>query len=166
MTATLTNPLLEPGDLPAFSKIMPPMIQPAIEHLISQNRSEISQLSAQKRPDWDNLIKPLSLMNDRLEKAWSPVRHLNSVKSNPELRDAYNSCLPLLSEYSTEVSQNHDLYQGYRCIADSEAFATFSPAQQKAVTDALLHFRLGGVELDGKDAARYQQLQKDLAVSD
>ena len=163
MTATLTNPLLEPGDLPAFSKIKPQMIQPAIEHLISQNRSAIIQLSAQERPDWDNLIKPLSLMNDRLEKAWSPVRHLNSVKSHPELRDAYNSCLPLLSEYSSEVSQNHDLYQGYRSIADSEAFATFSPAQQKAVTDALLHFRLGGVELDGKDAARYQQLQKDLS---
>jgi len=163
VTLTLTNPLLEPGALPAFSKIMPQMIQPAIEHLISQNRSAIVKLSAQERPDWDNLIKPLSLMNDRLEKAWSPVRHLNSVKSTPELRDAYNSCLPLLSEYSSEVSQNHDLYQGYRSIADSEAFATFSPAQQKAVTDALLHFRLGGVELDGKDAARYQQLQKDLS---
>ena len=163
MTITLTNPLLEPGALPAFSKIKPQMIQPAIEHLISQNRSAIAKLSTQERPDWDSLIKPLSLMNDRLEKAWSPVRHLNSVKSTPELRDAYNSCLPLLSEYSSEVSQNHDLYQGYRSIADSEAFATFSPAQQKAVTDALLHFRLGGVELDGKDAARYQQLQKDLS---
>jgi len=102
-------------------------------------------------------------MNDRLDKAWSPVRHLNSVKSSPELRDAYNSCLPLLSEYSTEVSQNRDLYQGYRKIADSAEFAGFCPAQQKAITDALLHFRLGGVELDGKDAARYQQLQKDLS---
>ena len=163
MIAILTNPLLEPGALPAFSKIMPQMIQPAIEQLISQNRSAIVQLSAQQQPDWDNLIKPLSLMNDRLDKAWSPVRHLNSVKSSPELRDAYNSCLPLLSEYSTEVSQNRDLYQGYRKIADSAEFAGFCPAQQKAITDALLHFRLGGVELDGKDAARYQQLQKDLS---
>ncbi len=163
MAAILTNPLLDPGALPAFSEILPPMIQPAIEQLISQNRSEIGKLSAQERPDWDNLIKPLSLMNDRLEKAWSPVRHLNSVKSSPELRDAYNSCLPLLSEYSSEVSQNRDLYQGYRNIAGSEAFARFSPAQQKTVTDALLHFKLGGVELDGEDGARYQQLQKDLS---
>jgi oligopeptidase A len=159
----LTNPLLEPGVLPAFSKIMPQMIQSAIEHLISENRSEIKQLSAQQRPDWDNLIKPLSLLSDRLDKAWSPVRHLNSVKSSPELRDAYNSCLPLLSEYSTEVSQNRELYRGYRSIADSAEFTGFDPARQKAVTDALLHFKLGGVELDGKNAARYQQLQKDLS---
>jgi oligopeptidase A len=159
----LTNSLLEPGVLPAFSKIMPQMIQSAIEQLISENRSEIKQLSAQQRPDWDNLIKPLSLLSDRLDKAWSPVRHLNSVKSSSELRNAYNSCLPLLSEYSTEVSQNRDLYRGYRSIADSAEFAGFDPARQKAVTDALLHFKLGGVELDGKDAARYQQLQKDLS---
>ena len=159
----MTNSLLEPGVLPAFSKIMPQMIQSAIEQLISENRNEIKQLSAQQLPDWDNLIKPLSLLSDRLDKAWSPVRHLNSVKSSPELRDAYNSCLPLLSEYSTEVSQNRDLYRGYRSIADSAEFAGFDPARQKAVTDALLHFKLGGVELDGKDAARYQQLQKDLS---
>jgi oligopeptidase A len=163
MIVTLSNPILEPGPLPAFSQIQPQMIRPAIEQLISQNRNAIEQLSRQQQPDWDSLIKPLSLMNDRLDKAWSPVRHLNSVKSSPELRDAYNSCLPMLSEYTTEVSQNRDLYRGYRSIADSAEFASFSQAQQKAVTDALLHFRLGGVELDGKDASRYQELQKDLS---
>ena len=139
------------------------MIEPAIKQLIIENRNGISQLTEQRQPNWDNLIKPLELMGDRLDKAWSPVRHLNSVKSSPELRDAYNKCLPLLSEYSTEISQNHDLYQGYRDIAASSVFCEFSPAQQKAITDALKHFRLGGVELEGEDRARYQQLQKDLS---
>jgi len=159
----LTNPLLNPGSLPAFSEISPDMIQPAITQLIEQNRGAIAQLSEQPHPDWDKLIKPLSLMNDRLEKAWSPVRHLNSVKSSAELRDAYNSCLPLLSEYATEVSQNHALYEAYRGIAESGAFAGFTQAQQKTITDALLHFRLGGVELEGEDRARYQQLQTELS---
>ena len=139
------------------------MIEPAIKQLISDNRSAISKLTEQPEPSWDNLIKPLELMGDRLDKAWSPVRHLNSVKSSPELRDAYNKCLPLLSEYSTEISQNNDLYQGYRDIAACKVFSEFSLAQQKAITDALKHFRLGGVELEGEDRARYQQLQKDLS---
>jgi oligopeptidase A len=159
----VTNPLLNSGSLPAFSKIRPDMIKPAITQLIEQNRDAINGLCKQSRQDWDKLIKPLSLMNDRLEKAWSPVRHLNSVKSSPELRDAYNSCLPLLSEYATEVSQNHALYEGYRSIAESSAFAGFTQAQRKTVTDALLHFRLGGVELEGEDRARYQQLQTELS---
>ena len=102
-------------------------------------------------------------MEDRLSKAWSPVRHLNSVKTNDALREAYNNCLPLLSEYATEVSQNRDLYQGYQDIFRSEEFHHFSQAQKKTISDALLHFRLGGVDLEGEAQLRYQQLQKDLS---
>ncbi|HKJ53792.1 MAG TPA: M3 family metallopeptidase [Gammaproteobacteria bacterium] len=159
----MDNPLLEPGALPAFSKISPPIIKPAIEQLIAQNRETISTLTALKRHDWNTLIKPLELMNDRLDKAWSPVRHLNSVKSSPELREAYNACLPLLSEYSTEISQNRALYRAYREIEASDEFAAFDPARRKTITDALRHFRLGGVELEGEDRERYQQLQRELS---
>ena len=159
----MTNPLLEPGTLPAFSKISAEMIVPAISELIAQNRMAIDDLAKQENPEWDSLIKPLELMNDHLEKAWSPVRHLNSVKSSTELRDAYNDCLPLLSEYATEVSQNRDLYQAYRLIAESRDYADFNQAQQKTISDALLHFRLGGVELEGAAKLRYQQLQSELS---
>jgi oligopeptidase A len=159
----LNNPLLEPGALPAFSRIKPPMIKPAIEDLIARNRKSISALTAESRHDWESLIEPLELMNDRLDKAWSPVRHLNSVKSSPELREAYNACLPLLSEYSTEISQNRALYEAYREIEASDAFADFDPARKKTITDALRQFRLGGVELEGEDRERYQQLQKELS---
>jgi len=72
----MTNPLLEPGVLPAFSKISPEMIQPSISELIEQNRSAIAVLGKQDHPDWASLIQPLELMNDHLEKAWSPVRHI------------------------------------------------------------------------------------------
>jgi oligopeptidase A len=159
----LTNPLLEPGTLPAFSKICPEMIVPAISELIEQNRIAIDGLAKQENPDWGSLIEPLELINDHLEKAWSPVRHLNSVKSSNELRDAYNKCLPLLSEYATEVSQNRDLYQAYRLIAESTDYANFNQAKQKTISDALLHFRLGGVELEGAAKLRYQQLQSELS---
>jgi len=157
------NPLLEPAQLPAFSKISPELIQPAITELIERNRRSIAELEKQQQPQWDSLIKPLELMNDRLDKAWSPVRHLNSVKSSTELRDAYNACLPLLSEYSTEISQNRQLYEAYQQIASSAQFAEFTPAQQKTINDALLHFRLGGVELEGDARKRYQQLQSELS---
>jgi len=159
----VNNPLLEATRLPAFSKIRPELIQPAISELIEHNRRDIAQLEQQDQPQWDSLIKPLELMNDRLDKAWSPIRHLNSVKSSPELREAYNSCLPLLSEYSTEISQNHRLYAAYQQISNSGQFADFTPAQQKTIDDALLHFRLGGVELEGDARVRYQQLQSELS---
>ncbi len=159
----MQNPLLEKAGLPAFSKITPDAIRPAVEAILQQNRQQINHLVENKTPSWDELIKPLSLLDDRLSKAWSPVRHLNSVKSSDPLREAYNGCLPLLSEYSTEMSQNRSLYQGYRTIADSPAYDDLDTAQQKTVDDSLKHFRLGGVDLEGADKERYQQLQKDLS---
>ena len=159
----LNNPLLENAGLPAFSQITPDIIQSAIEAIIADNRQQVDRLVANKKVSWDGLIKPISLLEDRLNKAWSPVRHLNSVKSSDKLREAYNACLPLLSEHSTEMSQNHQLYQGYRTIADSPAYADLNTAQQKTIDDSLKHFRLGGVDLEGEDKQRYQQLQKDLS---
>ncbi len=159
----MSNPLLEARELPAFSRITPDVVQPAIERLIDDNRKAIAELLRQPAFSWKNLIEPLELMNDRLDKAWSPVRHLNAVKSSEELRAVYNACLPLLAEYSTEVSQNRELYAAYRSLAESPEYSTYSAAQRKTIDDALRHFRLGGVELEGEDRARYQQLQKELS---
>ena len=161
--STESNPLLEAHRLPPFKRISPEFIQPAIKTLIAQNRALIERLTQQTDINWDSLVKPLSLMEDRLSRAWSPVRHLNSVKSHDALRDAYNECLPLLSDYATEVSQNRKLYDGYRRIAESEAYQQFDAARQKTIDDALRDFRLGGVELEGEARTRYQQIQKDLS---
>jgi oligopeptidase A len=159
----LKNPLLKTTGLPAFSKITDDIIQPAIETILDQNRQQIARLVDNKKRSWDGLIKPISLLEDRLSRAWSPVRHLNSVKSSETLREAYNACLPLLSEYSTEMSQNRALYEAYRTIAKSSAYDDLNSAQQKTIDDSLKHFRLGGVDLEGADKDRYQQLQKDLS---
>ena len=158
-----SNPLLESHRLPPFNRIKPEFIRPAIESLIEQNRASVGQLTQQTEVNWENLVKPLALMDDRLSKAWSPVRHMNSVKSSDALRDAYNQCLPLLSEYATEISQNRDLYEGYLSIAQSDAYQSFDGARRKVIDDALRDFRLGGVELQGENRERYQQLQKDLS---
>ncbi len=159
----MANPLLEARELPAFSRITPDIVQPAIERLIADNRAGIDALVQQSSFSWENLIEPLELMNDRLDKAWSPVRHLNSVKSSDALREAYNACLPLLAEYSTDLSQNRELYAAYRGLAGSPEYSNYTAAQRKAIDDALRHFRLGGVELEGADRSRYQQLQKELS---
>ncbi len=159
----MNNPLLEPKQLPAFSQIKAELIRPAIDKIISDNRSEINQLVRVDNPDWGNLMDPLALMEDRLNKVWSPVRHLNSVKSSDSLREAYNECLPILSEYSTEISQNRSLYQCVRHIADSADFDQLDKAQQKTITDSLKYFRLGGVDLEGEARRRYQQLQMELS---
>ena len=160
----MSNPLLQPVELPLFSAIKPEHIQPAIEQLLTKNRQQIKRLLANvEMPDWNSLIEPIEALDDRLNQAWSPVSHMNSVMNSDELREAYNACLPLLSEYGTEMGQNPKLYQAYQTIADSENFSQLNQAQQKSIENALRDFRLAGVALAEDKKQRYGDIKKRLS---
>ena len=159
----MNNPLLKSFDLPPFSQIETTHIKPAIEQILSENRKLIAKLEQVSDSDWSNLVQPLELLDDRLNKAWSPVRHLNSVQSSEQLRKEYDGCLPLLSEYHTEIGQNRKLFEAFNRIYQQAGFKQLSAAQQKTITDSLLHFKLGGVNLTGEKKLRFSQIQKKLS---
>ena len=154
----MSNPLLHIEGLPPFSQIKPEHIQPAIQELIEENRQAIEQVLKQPHFTWENFIEPLSEAGEHLSRAWSPISHLNSVKNSPELRDAYQACLPLLSEYSTWVGQHEGLYNAYLSLKNSPEFATYSVAQKKAIENALRDFELSGIGLSEEKQKRYGEI--------
>ncbi len=161
----MNNPLLANATLPMFSQIKPEHIVPAIDQLLAEARSSVEQhLQATQHYTWKNLIEPLEDVDDKLNKAWSPVSHMNSVVNSDELRDAYNACLPKLSAYSTEMGQNEALFKAYRFIADSEEFATLDIAQQKIIRNALRDFKLSGIDLDNEKKQRYKDISQELSA--
>ena len=160
----MTNPLLEHHPLPPFSRIEAKHVEPAIRQLIDRNKQAIEDLlQDQDCYSWETLLQPLEQLEDELAQAWSPVSHLNSVRNSDELREAYNACLPLFSEYGTWMGQHPGLYQAYQSIADSDSFATLSTAQRTAIEHALRDFRLAGVALPEQQQARYGELRKRLS---
>lgn len=159
----MTNPLLAAHDLPRFSEIQPEHIQPAIEQLLQQSREIVEQLVKQPQLSWDNFIVPLNEIGDRLHRAWSPVSHLNSVKNSPQLREAYQACLPLLSEYSTWIGQHEGLYNAYAQLKDSAEFANYSVAQKTAIDHALRDFKLSGISLPPEKQQRYGEIVSRLS---
>ena len=160
----MNNPLLEPHELPLFSRVKAEHVVPAVTRIIEDNRAAIAALlEPGKTYTWDNLVEPLEDLDDRLNRAWSPVGHLNAVMNSDELREAYNACLPLLSEYATEVGQNEDLYRAYRSIADAPGFAKLDTAQRKIIDNALRDFRLSGVDLPPAQKDRYKEIAQDLS---
>ena len=160
----MTNPLLEHHPLPPFSRIEAQHVEPAIRQLIDRNKQAIEELlQDQECCSWETLLQPLEQLGDELAQAWSPVSHLNSVRNSDELREAYNACLPLFSQYSTWMGQHPGLYRAYQSIADSDSFATLSTAQRTAIEHALRDFRLAGVALPKQQQARYGELRKRLS---
>ena len=160
----MTNPLLSDSTLPLFSQIQPEHIEPAITQLLDEARAVVEQhLLATTDYTWKNLIEPLENAEDRLNKAWSPVSHINSVVNTDELREAYNACLPKLSEYSTEMGQNEQLFNAYQIIANSDDFATLDNAQQKIIHNGLRDFKLSGVDLNSEKKQRYKEISQELS---
>ncbi|GGY49317.1 oligopeptidase A [Bacterioplanes sanyensis] len=160
----MSNPLLQSHTLPPFSAIRPEHIQPAIEQLLEKNRQRIDALlSSQPDASWDNLLAPLEQWEDELAQAWSPVGHLNGTMNSDELRDAYNACLPLLSQYSTEMGQNRALFDAYKAVRDSADFEQLSQAKQTAIEHALRDFRLAGVDLDDDNKRRFGEIKQRLS---
>jgi oligopeptidase A len=160
----MPNPLLEQHELPPFSRVNPADVEPAITQLIERNKQAIEALLATHDSySWDKLWLPIEQMEDELAQAWSPVSHLNSVANSDELRTAYNTCLPLLSEYSTWSGQHSGQYEAYRQIAEGDEFASLEGAQQQAINNVLRDFRLAGVALPTEEKQQYAKLRKRLS---
>ncbi|WP_067515817.1 oligopeptidase A [Endozoicomonas ascidiicola] len=160
----MKNPLLENCELPPFSQLQPEHVRPAIEGIIHDNEKAISMLLAsENNKGWTTLQEPIDQLDDRLGQAWSPVGHMNAVVNSEALREAYNSCLPLLSEYSTRLGQNRQLFEAYQSLKDSAEFNTLDKAQQKIINDNLRDFRLAGVALDDDKKQRFGDIKKQLS---
>ena len=139
----MSNPLLEMSGLPPFSKIKVEHIEPAIDELLAENRSKLLKILSNGEPySWDNLVTPIEEMEDHLGRVWSPVSHMNSVVNSDELRDAYNNCLPKLSEYGTEMGQHEGLYQAFKQIVESPDFEVLDTAQKKIIDWYLMPVKL------------------------
>ncbi|MDO7597566.1 MAG: oligopeptidase A [Pseudomonadota bacterium] len=159
----MTNPLLENNVLPAFSKIKPENVEPALNQVLEQAKhTVVDLLKNQQQPSWQSLVIPMEALDASIDKVWSPVSHLNSVMNSDELRVAYNACLPKLSQFGTELGQNEDLYKAYNALANSSAYAELDVAQKKVIDNALRDFRLSGVELSHDDRERYKNISQSL----
>ncbi len=155
----MNNPLLEDRRLPAFDRIMPAHVEPAIDHLLAENRALIARVLADKEArSWERLVEPLEAADERLARAWSPVAHLNAVRNDPVLREAYNACLGKLTDYHSEIGQNARLFAAFENVAGNAS--NLDDSQQKLLAHALRDFRLSGVALSDAGKASYREMAR------
>ncbi|WP_421132623.1 oligopeptidase A [Alteromonas sp. A079] len=160
----MTVPAIEMVEgLPIFSAIKHEDIKPAIEKAISACKQEIEDVVASQDYSYANVVARLEEVDDTLSKMWSPVSHMNSVVSSDTLRDAHDSCLPLLSEYGTWVGQHEGLYNAYVSLQQSDEYRELDEQRQKVIDNAVRDFTLSGVALSGEKKKRFADIQARLS---
>lgn len=160
----MTNPLLDFTNLPHFSTIQPDQVEPALDQILAHNRQQINDLLGKipaAEMTWNNIIKPIDILDNQLSLMWSPVSHLNSVMNSTELSDIYNRCLPKLSNYTTEMGQNKALFKAYQTILNNDP--NLNQAQKKSLENGLKAFQLSGIDLSPEKQQQYKELSEKLS---
>jgi len=161
LTEIENNPLLATDGLPRFAEILPEHVEPAVRHVLAQQRAQIEKLGAARSPDigW---LETLESVYEAVGRVWGPVAHLNAVSSSPSLRDAYNACIPLITEFYTDLGQNRALYE--RFVALRSRGSDFDPVINQIIRLGIRDFELAGVALEGAPRERYKELMQGLAA--
>lgn len=161
----MTNPLLQRTSLPPYAQIRPEHVKPAIDQILAENRSAIRTILVREKasPTWQGLIVALDEIDARLQRAWRPVNHLNNVCSSPELRAAYESCLPALSLYMTDIGQDKDLFEALLALSKSKESNDYSQSQKMSIELKLRDLRRSGIDLPENDKLRFKDINARLS---
>lgn len=164
MSTSSTNPLVGYPGLPPFARITAADVAPAVHEALAQAHALLEAAEAAADATWDATIGQLERIGDTLERVWSPVGHLMSVRNSPELRAAYEAMEPLVVTFSLRVAQSEPLYRGLKELAGSPDFSALAETERRIVTARLRDAELGGIGLDGARRERFNEIVAELSA--
>ena len=124
-----------------------------LKERVENNNKKVEKLLKIKEKSFANFVKPLEMMDEHLEQFFTPLSHLNSVKNTKQTQKIYAASLPIITEYSTKLSQNLDIYKAYKEIEKKEK-KSLNQEQKRVLELNILNFELSGAHLDEKSKAR------------
>ena len=165
MSATpTTNPLLVRNVLPQFDRIRPEDVEAAVGAALEQAEHRLQELRARTAVDFTWALE-VEDVRQAITQVFAPVAHLNRVVSSPALRDAYNACLPKITEFMTRLGQDPKLLRGYQSL-DNQTAVTEDSTRNKLVQNALRDFRLAGIDLPPEGQAEFREVMLALAKAE
>lgn len=164
MSQNTDNPLLHIEFEVPFDAITAVHVQPAVETLIERAKAAIDAIAAATGPrTYENTLGALDDATVRLELVSTVVSHLESVRSHPELREAYNVVQPMVSAFYATVPLHEGLYRALRAFSETPEAKALAPTKKRLLTKTLDEFRRHGAELPAEGKKRLEAISHELA---
>jgi len=125
--------------------------------IIEENNIKTLELLDKKKKNYNNFVKPLQIMEEKLEQFFTPLSHLNAVNNSKTTQEVYALSLPIITEYSTKLSQNIAIYNAYKKIQKNE-IESLNYEQNRVLQLNIQHFELSGAHLDDITKKRLQEI--------
>ena len=129
---------------------------------LKDNETEVQKLLQIEEKTYVNFVKPMQMMEEYLEHFFTPLSHLNSVNNSEQTQAVYSESLPIITEYSTKLSQDLDIYTAYKTIYANEK-ESLSYEKQRVLELNIQNFELSGAHLDEKTKSRLQEINIKLS---
>ncbi|NPA59764.1 MAG: M3 family metallopeptidase, partial [Epsilonproteobacteria bacterium] len=127
------------------------------------NNKKIEELLKLETKTYKNFVKSLETLEEDLNQFFTPLSHLNSVNNSDKTQDIYTKSLPIITEYSTKLSQNLEIYKAYKKIQENEA-DSLNFEQQRVLELNIQNFELSGAHLDDEKKQRLQKINIKLST--
>ena len=131
-----------------------------LKNKIDTNSKKIEELLSIKDKNYANFVRPLEFMEEDLGLFFTPLSHLNSVNNSEKTQEVYTAALPIITEYSTKLSQNLDIYKAFKEIEESE---DLNSEQKRVVELNIQNFELSGANLSDAKKRRLEEINLKLS---
>ncbi len=158
-------PFLDRENHPQWSRLSPAQIKPEVSTALQRAEKNLDCIRALKNGEYtfQNTIKALEQATIDLDHAWGLVSHLDAVCNSPELRNAHNEMLPMVSAFGAKIPLDPKLWQSVRSFSESEEAKSLSPIDQRLLEETLADFREAGADLPADKKDRLEKLSSELA---
>ncbi|MEC9415809.1 MAG: M3 family metallopeptidase [Pseudomonadota bacterium] len=158
----MSEPSKYQATLPDFTNLSAKNTQSDVSSLLKNQRQKIKSLIRDNTKPSFSMVSEIEDMHHKLSKVFSPISHLQNVMDDPDWREAYNSCIPLLTEYGTELSQDPDLEKAYSYVMEN--LKDKNSAEFALLEKELRSFNLNGVNLSKNKKLKFKKLKKRLSI--
>ncbi len=159
----MQNPLLTSEELPNFDLINSKDFEPAMDALISSHLALVKEVANIKEPTWDNTTQRLNESSQKINFAWNIISHLNAVHNVDDIRKAYEIVLAKITNFSTDLGQNKDLFEITKKLYEGKEFTSYDIGQRTSIEHALRNFKLAGVDLSDDKKAEFKKINEELS---
>lgn len=165
----MSHSFLQTKQLPDWSAMLPSKIEADINHALTlaqggiDDISNLLELEAGTTLSYTNTFAAFEQALEPLNTAWGFVSHLDSVNNSKDLRKAYNTMLPTVTQFYTDIPLNPNLWKVLKRYGQSESISQLSPTQQRHIEETLADFKEEGADLPDAKKDQVRKIQKELA---
>lgn len=152
------------GGVPAFEKVTLDDLKPALEYGMKRSLIEIEAIANNPNPPtFENTIVAMERSGAELDRVFPYYGIWSSNVSSPEFRAIRKEMAPKLSEFSSKITQNENLFKRIKTVYESDKVKDMRPDQQRLVQLVYDNFARDGATLNAEDKARYAAIDKRLS---